>query len=559
MKKKNINNISTHNNINNNTRFKNRQRRNAERLVKNAGELRRGEGASANPTHHVINPHENAQTRSYVTPYICSKSFAEIVDHNVHVSHTRPTFTHMLPIAKPTTVSACTTPNILKIHQKCYLDPAFNKPDLHKTHETCDKIYMDTQHGKSDNTPNIYIINNLGDKQCNSERSVGDSRRSSEKEHQPCNQQCIPECKFCRQSRLKRKQQRLKRKQQRLKRRQSAKKHQDDFEYGDRFCSGRGSRRNSEHNHRMDDSRLNYLDDPRMNSEYNHPYNHRMDDSRRFNYFDENQMNSDYDQSYNNNHYYCSDTHHCGEPDYEMQYNSHCGHEEYDDECDDDESYDESDEECYEECDDESNDCDTDNETLDNSQSDNTECDHTHEHCAPDDTFTKLMKNLYHEVGDAIKCILKAFAKGSGNLDELLEYENYSALSDKLYALKYENNVDYERFRNILIDAVEGAKKNNNRIGEQDDAYKKLKKLYDDLLETKRKGPSILSAEVQLTTVAVIRPEILEYIRRGYKLVNDKNEQIPLDMDVLAEIRKELHIHSEPCDDDSEGEHHHAE
>jgi len=557
MKKKNINNISTHNNINNNTRFKNRQRRNAERLVKNAGELKRGEGEIVKTIHHVTNPHEHGQTRSYVTPYICSKSFAEIVDHKVHVSHTRPTFTHMLPISKPTTVSECTTPNILKIHQKCYLDPAFNKQDLHKTtHEMCEKVYMDTPHGKSDNTPNIYIINNLGDKPCN-----------SEKENQPCNQQCIPECKFCRQSRLKRKQQRLKRKQQRLKRRQSAKKHLDDFEDGDRFCSGRGSRRNSEHNHRMDDSRLNDLDDPRMNSEYNHPYNNRMDDSRRFNYFDENQMNSDYDQSYNNN-YYCGEPNQCCEPDYEMLYNPHCEHNSHEF-CGHDEPYEECDEEYDdEEYDEESVDCDTDNETLDNSQPDDTECDHTHEHEEPhethhdegtDDTFTKLMKNLYHEVGDAIKCILKAFAQGSGNLDELLEYENYSALSDKLYALKCVNNVDYERFRNILIDAVEGAKKNNNRIGEQDDAYKTLKKLYDDLLDTKRKGPSLLSAEVELTTVAVIRPEIIEYIRRGYKLVNDKNEQIPLDMDVLAEIRKELHIHSEPCDHDSEGEHHHAE
>ena len=555
MNKKNINNISIHNN---NTRFKNRQRRNAERL-------KRSECALVKPIHHITNPHDNSQIRPYVTPYICSKSFAEIVDHKHHVSHTRPTFTHMLPIARPTTVSACTTPNILKIHQKCYLDPAFNKQDLHKTHEMCEKVYMDTPHGKSDNTPNIYIINNLGDKPCNSEQ-----------EHKSC----IPDRNI-------NKQQRIKRKQQRLKRKQCAEKHLDEFGAsrsvsvgerseqkcsgeGGRFYSGRGSRRNSEnnhpHNHCMVDSRLDYLDDPRMNS--------------------------DYDQSYNHNHYYCGDPHHCCEPEYEMQYDTHCdthirnsrefcSDDESDEECDDDESYDESDEsydesdesydesdeECDEESEEESVDCDTDNETLDNSQSDNTECDHshehegsndTHEHGAPDDTFTKLMKNLYHEVGDAIKCILKAFAQGSGNLDNLLEYENYSALSDKLYALKCENNVHYERFRNILIDAVEGAKKNNNRIGEQDDAYKTLKKLYDDLLETKRKGPSLLSAEVQLTTVAVIRPEIIEYIRRGYKLVNDKNEQIPLDMDVLAEIRKELHIHSEPCNGD-EGEHHHAE
>ena len=159
-----------------------------------------------------------------------------------------------------------------------------------------------------------------------------------------------------------------------------------------------------------------------------------------------------------------------------------------------------------------------------------------------DDVFSKLMNNLYNTVGESIKTILIEFAKGSDQIDELLEYECYSALSDKLYALKCEKNIEYERFRKILVDAVEGAKKNTNRIGEQDHAYQKLKQLYDDLLESKRRGPSLLSANMTMTTPAIIRPDIMEYIRRSHKLVNDNNEQIPLDMDILAQIREDLQL-----------------
>ena len=159
-----------------------------------------------------------------------------------------------------------------------------------------------------------------------------------------------------------------------------------------------------------------------------------------------------------------------------------------------------------------------------------------------DDVFSKLMNNLYNTVGESIKTILIEFAKGSDQIDELLEYECYSALSDKLYALKCEKNIEYERFRKILVDAVEGAKKNTNRIGEQDHAYQKLKQLYDDLLESKRRGPSLLSANMTMTTPAIIRPDIMEYIRCSHKLVNDNNEQIPLDMDILAQIREDLQL-----------------
>jgi len=159
-----------------------------------------------------------------------------------------------------------------------------------------------------------------------------------------------------------------------------------------------------------------------------------------------------------------------------------------------------------------------------------------------DDVFSKLMNNLYNTVGESIKTILIEFAKGSDQIDELLEYECYSALSDKLYALRCEKNIEYERFRKILVDAVEGAKKNTNRIGEQDHAYQKLKQLYDDLLESKRRGPSLLSANMTMTTQAIIRPDIMEYIRRSYKLVNDNNEQIPLEMDILAQIREDLQL-----------------
>ena len=150
-----------------------------------------------------------------------------------------------------------------------------------------------------------------------------------------------------------------------------------------------------------------------------------------------------------------------------------------------------------------------------------------------------LYKNLYDDVGLNIKNILTAFVTGSNDLKTLIDYENYSTLADKLHSHLNEDNKDLEQFRNLLIDAVEGAKKSSNRILEQEHAYKKLLDAYNSLINPNTK-PTVLEASTTSQLAAEIKPEILEYIRRGYQIVDEDGNLIPLDMNVLAQIRKEL-------------------
>ena len=74
-----------------------------------------------------------------------------------------------------------------------------------------------------------------------------------------------------------------------------------------------------------------------------------------------------------------------------------------------------------------------------------------------------LYKNLYDDVGNDIQNILTAFVTGSDELKTLIDYENYGALADKLHSHLNEDNQDLENFRNLLIDAIEGAKKSSKR------------------------------------------------------------------------------------------------
>ena len=159
----------------------------------------------------------------------------------------------------------------------------------------------------------------------------------------------------------------------------------------------------------------------------------------------------------------------------------------------------------------------------------------------PDSQFEELMKQLYEEAGESIETILEAFVNEDDSLPVLLEHENYSRLADILHSLKNEDNVLFETFRQLLVDSIEGTKKSDNRQGEQDSEYKKLLALYNTLRAENEQKP-ILTAEADLDTAAEILPEIEEYLRRGYKLVNEYGKLISIDMDVLGEIRSDLGI-----------------
>jgi hypothetical protein len=158
-----------------------------------------------------------------------------------------------------------------------------------------------------------------------------------------------------------------------------------------------------------------------------------------------------------------------------------------------------------------------------------------------DSQFEELMKQLYEEAGESIETILEAFVNEDDSLPVLLEHENYARLADILHSLKNEDNVLFETFRQLLVDSIEGTKKSDNRQGEQDAEYKKLLALYNTLRAEYEQAP-LFQVEADLDTAAEVLPEILEYIRRGNKLVNESGKLIPLDMDLLGEIRTDLGI-----------------
>lgn len=153
-----------------------------------------------------------------------------------------------------------------------------------------------------------------------------------------------------------------------------------------------------------------------------------------------------------------------------------------------------------------------------------------------------LYDNLYDDVGNDIKNILNAFVTGSDELTKLINYENYSNLADNLHSHLNENNKTLEDFRKILIDAVEGAKHCSNKMLEQEYTYNKLLDAYNSVVGNNTKKTMLLEVETPMTMTAKVKPEILEYIRLGHKIVDEDGKIIPIDMDILAVIRSKLDI-----------------
>ena len=154
--------------------------------------------------------------------------------------------------------------------------------------------------------------------------------------------------------------------------------------------------------------------------------------------------------------------------------------------------------------------------------------------------FTELMKSLYDDIGGELENILKYYVDGSDELNDILEYENYSVLADKLYESRVENNELFEQFRQILIAAITGVKNNNDRKDASNTAYEILKSSYEQLQAERSNALKALTVSETLDTCAIIKVEIQEYIDRGYKLVDERGSVIPINMDIIAQIRNEI-------------------
>jgi hypothetical protein len=149
-----------------------------------------------------------------------------------------------------------------------------------------------------------------------------------------------------------------------------------------------------------------------------------------------------------------------------------------------------------------------------------------------------LYNNLYNDVGDIIKNILNAFISGSSELTNLVNYENYSFLSDKLYSHSNGLVPDVDRFVKLLASAVEGSKQSNNRMLKHEHVYQKLLDEYNSVVACEH-DPLVLEESTSLNIVAQINPDILKYYDLGYKLVDENLNYIPPKMIVLGKIRKD--------------------
>jgi hypothetical protein len=158
------------------------------------------------------------------------------------------------------------------------------------------------------------------------------------------------------------------------------------------------------------------------------------------------------------------------------------------------------------------------------------------------DNTEELFENLYDDVGIQVKNILIAFASSSNELETLLDYNNYLSLSESfktnLDIATEENNEILNHFISLLIDSVQGVKTSLNKIKEQEHAYKILLDAYNLI---QNNSSVLLEDTIHSSIEADVKPEILEYIKRGYKIIDENGNLIPIDMIVLGEIINEIY------------------
>lgn len=152
---------------------------------------------------------------------------------------------------------------------------------------------------------------------------------------------------------------------------------------------------------------------------------------------------------------------------------------------------------------------------------------------------------LQNDVGSEITLILEAFTTGSSDLEVLLEYDSYNALADKLasYEKTGSDNLSktFEEYRKLLIFSIEAAKRADTRQKEQTAAFNDLQARYDAYLNPTPSN-SVLETSAYLNTIALAKPEIVEYIKRGYNIIDADGYLIPIDMAVIANIRTQLNL-----------------
>ena len=156
-----------------------------------------------------------------------------------------------------------------------------------------------------------------------------------------------------------------------------------------------------------------------------------------------------------------------------------------------------------------------------------------------DYTFEIAMKKLYDNIGNNIEQILNNFMLGI-NESNFETNAAYKKILDNLYLDKTDNKL-FIQYKQILTTSIEGIQKNGNNLNIINNEYQQLLELYN-ILKTKIIDNSIISATTEITVLAEIKPEITEYIRRGYSLIDNSGNLIPINQDVITQIKIDLQI-----------------
>ena len=163
-------------------------------------------------------------------------------------------------------------------------------------------------------------------------------------------------------------------------------------------------------------------------------------------------------------------------------------------------------------------------------------------------TTSNVYIELQNDVGGEINLILDALTTGGDDLSAVLASDSYDTTITKLtsYTNTGTDNASktFEEYRKLLVYALEAAKQASIRQQEQTVALAALQLKYELALSqnSSQKNVYIFGESASLTTAAQISPEIIEYVRRGYKIADDFGELIPIDEEVMAAIRSDLNL-----------------
>ena len=151
-------------------------------------------------------------------------------------------------------------------------------------------------------------------------------------------------------------------------------------------------------------------------------------------------------------------------------------------------------------------------------------------------SLQKILFDLYQNIGKDIEYLLNLFSLGKyDELQEGLTYEMYVNLAQQLLKEEHYESIEYMNIYNVLHSSLEGLYKsallNETHKQQINDLQSEIELLKEG------GGDGLFSSTATVDTVALVRPEIMEYIRLyGFP------EGVVFDTIKLTEIINRLNI-----------------